>query len=80
MLQFNDKNFNEIKIYSYTEHPIQEYATVYPFFEKGATGEYTLIKDGSNATLSVDNLLDEGVDVLANYLHIADNFVLKKIK
>ncbi|MBR2025188.1 MAG: alpha-galactosidase [Clostridia bacterium] len=80
VLQFNDKDYNEIKIYSYTEHPIQEYATVYPFFEKDVKGEYMLIKDGEkNVTLNVDELCENGINLLANYLHISDNFTLKRL-
>ncbi|MBQ8840015.1 MAG: alpha-galactosidase [Clostridia bacterium] len=78
VLQFNDKDYNEIKIYSYTEHPIQEYATIYPFIE----GDYSyriIKKDGENQTLSASELNENGVCVLANYLHISDSFTLKKI-
>ncbi len=78
VLQFNDKDFNEIRVYSYTEHPIQEYATVYPFIE--GDGSYTLIKTGcKDMTVSTEELNENGIDVLANYLHISDSFTLKKI-
>ncbi len=79
VLQFNDKDYNEIRIYSYTEHPIQEYATIYPFIE--GNGSYTLVKAGcENKTVSTEELNENGVCMLANYLHISDSFTLKKIK
>ena len=78
VLQFNDKNYNEIRIYSYTEHPVQEYATVYPFIE--GNGNYTLIKTGyDDKAVSTEELNENGVCVLANYLHISDSFTLKKM-
>ena len=78
VLQFNDKDYNEIKIYSYTEHPVQEYATVYPFIE--GEGSYTLIKSGcENRAVSTEELNENGVCLLANYLHIADSITLKKL-
>ena len=78
VLQFNDKDYKEIKIYSYTEHPNQEYATIYPFIE--SEGNYLFIKDGCDSkTISTYELDENGIDVLANYLHIADSFTLKKI-
>ncbi|MBO5439816.1 MAG: alpha-galactosidase [Clostridia bacterium] len=79
VLQFNDKDFNEIRVYSYTEHPIQEYATVYPFFEKESEASYTLVKNDVKSTVNQSDLCENGIDVLANYLHISDSFVLKKI-
>ena len=78
VLQFNDKDYKEIKIYSYTEHPVQEYATIYPFIEK--EGSYTLIKSGcENRAVSTEELNENGVCLLANYLHIADSITLKKL-
>ena len=78
VLQFNDKDYKEIKIYSYTEHPVQEYATIYPFIEK--EGSYTLIKSGcENRVVSTEELNENGVSLLANYLHIADSITLKKL-
>ena len=78
VLQFNDKDFNEIRVYSYTEHPIQEYATVYPFIE--GDGAYTLIKDGFDTkNVSTCDLNENGVEILANYLHMSDSFTLEKI-
>ncbi len=78
VLQFNDKDYNEIKVYSYTGHPIQEYAQVYPFIE--GNGSYTLIKDGCESReVSAEELNENGVCVLANYLHISDSFTLKRI-
>ena len=78
VLQFNDKDYKEIKIYSYTEHPVQEYATIYPFIE--GEGSYTLIKSGcENRAVSTEELNENGVCLLANYLHIADSITLKKL-
>ncbi|MBO5091776.1 MAG: alpha-galactosidase [Clostridia bacterium] len=78
VLQFNDKDYKEIKIYSYTEHPVQEYATIYPFIE--GEGSYTLIKSGcENRVISTEELNENGVCLLANYLHIADSITLKKL-
>lgn len=78
VLQFNDKDYKEIKIYSYTEHPVQEYATIYPFIE--GEGSYTLIKSGcENRVVSTEELNENGVCLLANYLHIADSITLKKL-
>ena len=78
VLQFNDKDYKEIKIYSYTEHPVQEYATIYPFIE--GEGNYTLIKSGcENRAVSTEELNENGVCLLANYLHIADSITLKKL-
>ena len=78
VLQFNDKDYKEIKIYSYTEHPVQEYATIYPFIE--GDGSYTLIKSGcENRAVSTEELNENGVSLLANYLHIADSITLKKL-
>ena len=79
VLQFNDKDFNEIKVYSYTEHPIQEYATIYPFFDNGLNNTYELNYNGEKSTVSQDELNEKGVNMLANYLHMADSFTLKKI-
>lgn len=79
VLQFNDREYKEIKIYSYTEHPCQEYSTVYPFLEN-LSGTYLLTKEGEeDCVLSSEDLNEKGVLVLANYLHIADSFTLKKI-
>lgn len=78
VLQFNDKDYNEIKIYSYTEHPVQEYATIYPFIEEN--GNYSLIKSGcENRVVSTKKLNENGVCLLANYLHISDSLTLKKL-
>lgn len=78
VLQFNDNGYKEIKIYSYTEHPVQEYATVYPFIE--GEGSYTLIKSGcENRAVSTEELNENGVCLLANYLHIADSITLEKL-
>ena len=78
VLQFNDKDYNEIRIYSYTEHPVQEYATVYPFIE--GEGNYSLIKSGcENKAVNTEELNENGVSLLANYLHISDSFTLKKL-
>lgn len=78
VLQFNDKDYNEIKIYSYTEHPVQEYATIYPFIE--GNGNYSLIKSGcENRVVSTKELNENGVSLLANYLHISDSLTLKKL-
>ncbi|MBO5262528.1 MAG: alpha-galactosidase [Clostridia bacterium] len=78
VLQFNDKDYNEIRIYSYTEHPVQEYATVYPFIE--GEGNYSLIKSGcENRAVNTEELNENGVSLLANYLHISDSFTLKKL-
>ncbi len=78
VLQFNDKDYNEIRVYSYTEHPVQEYATIYPFIE--GDGSYTLIKSGcKDMAVSAYELNENGVCVLANYLHISDGFTLKKL-
>ena len=78
VLQFNDKDYNEIRIYSYTEHPVQEHATVYPFIE--GDGNYTLIKAGcEDRAVSTEELNENGVCLLANYLHISDSFTLKKL-
>lgn len=78
VLQFNDKDYNEIKIYSYTEHPVQEYATIYPFIEEN--GNYSLIKSGcENRVVSTKELNENGVSLLANYLHISDSLTLKKL-
>ncbi len=78
VLQFNDRDYNEIRVYSYTEHPIQEYATIYPFIE--GDGSYTLIKTGcKDMAVSAEELNENGVCVLANYLHISDSFTLKKL-
>ena len=78
VLQFNDKDYNEIKIYSYTEHPVQEYATIYPFIE--GNGNYSLIKSGcENREVSTKELNENGVSLLANYLHISDSLTLKKL-
>ena len=78
VLQFNDKDYKEIKIYSYTEHPVQEYATIYPFIE--GEGSYTLTKSGcENRAVSTEELNENGVCLLANYLHIADSITLKKL-
>ena len=78
VLQFNDKDYKEIKIYSYTEHPVQEYATVYPFIE--GDGAYTLIKDGFDTkNVSTCDLNENGVEILANYLHMSNSFTLEKI-
>ena len=78
VLQFNDKDYNEIKIYSYTEHPIQEYAIIYPFIE--GNGCYTLVKAGcEDRSVSTEELNENGVCVLANYLHISESFTLNKV-
>ena len=77
VLQFNDKDYNEIRIYSYTEHPVQEYATVYPFIE--GDGIYTLKQGGESRAVTTEELNENGVCVLANYLHISDSFTLKRI-
>ena len=78
VLQFNDKDYNEIRIYSYTEHPVQEYATVYPFME--GEGNYTLIKSGcENRAVCTEELNESGVSLLANYLHISDSLTLKRL-
>ena len=78
VLQFNDKDYNEIRIYSYTEHPMQEYATVYPFIE--GNNSYTLSKQGCESrAISTEELNENGVFMLANYLHISDSFTLKKM-
>ena len=78
VLQFNDKDYNEIRLYSYTEHPVQENATVYPFIE--GKGNYTVVKFGcKNRTVSTEELNENGVSVLANYLHISDSLTLKRI-
>lgn len=78
VLQFNDKDYNEIRIYSYTEHPVQEYATVYPFIE--GEGNYSLIKSGcENRAVNTEELNENGVSLLANYLHISDSFTLKRL-
>ena len=76
VLQFNDKSYEEIKVYLYTEHPVQEYATIYPFIEK--EGSYTLIRSGEERVLSTEELNENGISVLANYLHLSDSFTLKK--
>ena len=78
VLQFNDKSYDEIRIYSYTEHPVQEYATVYPFIE--GNNSYMLAKQGCESrAISAEELNENGVSVLANYLHISDSFTLKKL-
>ena len=77
VLQFNDKDFNDIKVYYYTEHPIQEYADIYPFIE--GSGDYLLTKDNESKSVSSDELNENGVSVLANYLHISGSFALKRI-
>ena len=78
VLQFNDKDYNEIRIYSYTEHPMQEYVTVYPFIE--GNNSYTLSKQGCESrAISTEELNENGVFMLANYLHISDSFTLKKM-
>ena len=77
VLQFNDKDFNDIRVYYYTEHPIQEYADIYPFIE--GSGDYLLTKDNESKSVSSDELNENGVSVLANYLHISGSFALKRI-
>lgn len=79
VLQFNDKDYNEIRVYSYTEHPIQEYATIYPFFERNDNASYSLIQDGTSKTVTQEDLCENGVNVLANYLHISSGFTLRKL-
>jgi hypothetical protein len=50
---------------------------VYPFIE--GSSSYTLTKkDGESKTLSPTDLEENGVCVLANYLHISESFTLKK--
>lgn len=78
VLQFNDKDYNEVKVYTYTEHPIQEYATIYPFIEGNSS--YTLLtENGESKTLTPADLEETGVCVLANYLHVSQSFTLEKI-
>lgn len=77
VLQFNDKDYNEIRIYSYTEHPVQEYATVYPFIEGDIS--YTLKQGDESREVTTEELNENGVCVLANYLHISDSFTLKRV-
>lgn len=79
VLQFNDKDFNEIRVYSYTEHPIQEYATIYPFFDKATNSPYTLILNDEKSIVTQEDLCENGVDILANYLHISSSFTLKRL-
>lgn len=62
-LQFNDRAFNKIKIYTYTKHPNQERVTLYPVLENYA-GEYT--KKGENASIKANDLREKGISFKAS--------------
>ena len=77
VLQFNDKDYNEIKIYTYTKHPNQEYITVYPFIDKAGERTYTVIKGDEVYEMTERELDETGIDFRANLQNQSFNAVLK---
>lgn len=76
-LQFNDKYYNEIKIYIYTKHPNQEYVTVYPFFDKVEERTYTVVSGDEMCEMSERGLDENGITFRANLQNQSKKAVLK---
>jgi alpha-galactosidase len=74
VLQFNDANFDTIKLYSYTKYSEQNAITVFPVCDAG--GEYQMV-DGS--LLTADRLDKQGVDMAICNRHTANFLTLKKV-
>ena len=79
MLQFNDINFDTVKIYVYAKHPKQEKVTVYPFMEK-LSGKYELtFQNGDRVSKKAIELNEEGITLDASYVYSTDSVTLKCI-
>ena len=74
VLQFNDKNFDEIRVFIFAKNPFQTHITVYPVTD--SVSSYT---DIDGVTLSAEKL-NSGIDVKIGKLLTAEDFTLKKAK
>lgn len=74
VLQFNDKEFNEIKLFSFHKDAAQSQVTVYPVLDNNAS--YTL----NGKTLTADEIDENGIDLDVNWIlrKTATSAVLKK--
>ena len=76
VLQFNDADFRQVKVYMYTEHPNQEHVTIYPVLPEGA--KYVLRHGDESTARTAADLRENGVTLLANYQRISDKFTLTR--
>lgn len=75
VLQFNDKDFNEVKLYSFADNPMQSEITVYPVLDGGASYE-----DGDKIR-KADEIDENGVTIEVQWQtrRTGNACVLKKV-
>ena len=83
ILQFNDKEFNDVRIFAYTDRYHQEKTTIYPVLDKNATYSVTKTeKDGimtlESTVLSSSEIALEGIDLCTWGLRCSFKMNLKK--
>ncbi|MBQ7906925.1 MAG: alpha-galactosidase [Clostridia bacterium] len=62
-LQFNNRDFSKIKIYTYTKHPNQEQVLLYPIL---GTDDAEYVKKGEGVSIKATELLENGLTFVAN--------------
>lgn len=74
VLQFNDKDFDEIRLFVFAKNPFQKFICVYPVTD--GTSNYV----GADGTELSPESLDKGINVQIGELLTAEELTLKKTK
>ena len=79
VLQFNDKDYSDIRIFSYTVHPDQDKVCIYPFIEENQDTRYAVIRKNGDRVWTNGYELDKcGIELDASKLRTSDSVMLKR--